>query len=207
MAPLDDTVSYYPRPTRISRLLGLGALVGAILWPISIAVLAGAGSECGDATVCLMDRDILAVLALAPIGFVLGLIGLERRAPRLLGMLDFVGDLSIGTAACLFVIALIAGSSGLVGPGILLLLIGSLIFGVVGYIRGPRPRMASALVAIGAAGIIVFTGLIAATAGASGSGTGLESASILGLVLFSIGWGWLGLDLLLARPLVILDRR
>jgi hypothetical protein len=205
--PLDETVSYYPPPSRFSRLLGLGAVVGAVLWPLALIVLASAANECGDQTECLLDRSTLLFIAIAPLGLAIGLIGLERRAPRLLGMLDFVGDLSIGTAACLFVVAFVAGSIGLVGPGLLLLLIGSVIFGIVGYWRGVRPRMASALVAIGAGGTILFLGLGAASAGGSGSGTGLEGASILGLALFTLGWAWLGIDLLLGRPLPILEPR
>jgi hypothetical protein len=143
--------------------------------------------------------------ALAPVGFTIGIAGLELRASRLPALGDLVGDLSIGTSAALFVLSFILGSIGFLGPGLLLLLLGSLIFGVVGYRNRARPQMASALVGIGAGGILVFLLGGAATGATAGEGLGIPS--LIALVLFCLGWGWLGVDLFLGRPLAIPESR
>jgi hypothetical protein len=201
MTGLDPTRSYYPAPATTIRLAGIGAILGAILWPVALLVLANSVAACVPGTTCAVDRGSLALAALGPVGFVVAVVGLELRAPRTLALADFVGDLSLGVAAALFVLSFILGSLVLLGPGILLLLIGSLIFGFAGYSSGGRPRMASALVAIGAGGTLLFLVI-----GALGGGAGTESPSIFALLLFSLGWAWLGVDLLLGRPLVILER-
>src|SRR2546425_1077377 len=202
MSGLDPTVSYYPAPTLPIRLAGIGAIAGAALWPVALLVLANAVLGCAPDATCTIDRGSIALAALGPVALVIGVVGLERRAPRTLSMADFVGDLSLGVAAALFLVSVLAGSLGFLGPGILLLLIGSVIFGVAGYQSGARPRMASALVAIGGGGTLLF--LVLGALGGGGAGT--ETPSIFALLIFSLGWAWLGVDLLLARPLVILDK-
>jgi hypothetical protein len=176
--------------------------VGAILWPFSLVLLGAAASTCTP-TNCSGDRATLGIAALAPVLLAIGLIGLELRASREPGLADLVGDLSIGTAAALHVLAFVLGTVGFVGPGLLLMLIGSTIFGVGGYLFGGRPRMASALVGIGAGGHLFFLigGAIAADS------LGGPTPALLSLLVFSLGWVWLGADLVLARPLEIPARK
>jgi hypothetical protein len=194
----DTTTGHYPRPSRNVRLAGIAGLVGAVMWPLTILVIAGATQGC-TATACDVDRGSLFVIGLAPVLFAITLIGLELRARRFLGLGDLIGDLTIGTAAALFVLAFVSGAIGFLGPGLLLLLIGSIVFGAVGYLNGSRARVGSAVIAIGA-GALVFLLLAGA---ASGFGAGLETPWLFALLLYGIGWGWLGGSLLLARPLPI----
>jgi hypothetical protein len=198
----DPTHSYYPTPSVPVRLAGIGAIAGAILWPLALLVLANTASGCVPGSSCPIDGGSIVLTALGPVGLAIGVMGLERRAPRTLGLADYVGDLTLGVTAALFLISLLLGSPALLGPGLLLLLIGSVIFGIAGYFSGSRPRMASALVAIGAGGTLLF--LVLGALG--GGGAGADTPSLFALLLFSFGWAWLGVDLLLARPLVIQER-
>jgi hypothetical protein len=172
-----------------------------VLWPVSLVVLASAAAGCVS-TDCTIDRGSLAVIAASPVLLAISVLGLELRARHEFGLGDLVGDLTIATSAGLFVLSFITGLAGFLGPGLLLLLIGSAIFGLVGFLNGARHRLASAVVGIGAGFVILFVAL----AGAGGSGGTSDATSLLPLALFSIGWGWLGVHLLLGRPLAILDR-
>jgi hypothetical protein len=189
---------FYPLPTRNQRLAGIAGILGAILWPVSIYVIADATQTCTPSA-CNVSRIDLALIALAPVLFAITVLALEWRTTRFFGLGDLIGDLTIGTAAGLFVLATIAGTVGFLGPGLLLLLIGSVVFGLVGYRNGARQRLASAVVAIGA-GSLLFLLL---TGAAAGFGSGLETPFLFGLLLYGVGWGWLGGHLLLARPLPI----
>jgi hypothetical protein len=191
--------SFYPEPSRNVRLLGLAGIVGALLWPVSLVILANLAATCTSAG-CDVDRGSLGIAALSPICFGLTVLGLELRARHTPGLGDLVGDITVGTAAALFLLAFLTGAVGLVGPGLLLLLIGSTIFGIVGYMNGARQRLASGFVAIGAGSLLLFLFLGGAVGSAGG---GLETPTILALLLFGIGWGWLGGHLLLGRPLPI----
>jgi hypothetical protein len=192
------SAGFYPLPTRNVRLAGIAGILGAVLWPVSILVIAATTQTCTPAA-CDVSRGDLAVIALAPFLFGVTVLALELRTPRFFGLGDLIGDLTIGTSAGLFVLAVLAGTVGFLGPGLLLLLIGSVVFGLVGFRNGARQRLASAVVAIGA-GTLLFLLLTGATAG---FGAGLETPFLFGLLLYGIGWGWLGGHLLLARPLPI----
>jgi hypothetical protein len=197
----DGGDGFYPLPSRNVRLAGLVGIAGALFWPVMLIELANVTQDC-IATSCEVDRGSLALIALAPISFALATLGLELRARHTPGMGDLVGDLTLGTSAVLFALSVITGAAGLIGPGLLLLLIGSLIFGIVGYLNGARQRLASAIVAIGAGSLLLFLAV-----GAESGGTAFETPAILALAMFAIGWGWLGVHLLLARPLPIPERR
>ena len=201
MRSQDSSGSFYPEPSRPVRLAGIVGIAGALLWPITLIALANALGGCSGGS-CPLDRGSLLVMALSPVCLGLAALGLELRVPRSPGFGDLVGDLTIGTSAALFAAAVVTGIAGLVGPGLLLLLIGSLIFGIAGYVNGARQRLASAFVAIGAGSV-----LIVVVAGAGAAGSGLETPGLLGLLLFSIGWGWLGGHLALGRPLPIPEPR
>ena len=191
---------FWPEPSRRLRLAGIAGILGAILWPITLIVLGSELSTCVPQS-CTVDRGSLGVAAIGPALLAIAALALELRARRLPGMADLVGDLTIGTAAVLFVLSFLSGSVGLIGPGLLLFLLGSLIFGIVGYVSGARQRIASALIAIGAGALPLFL-----LAGASVGASSLETPLVLSLLLFSLGWGWLGGHLLVARPLPILVR-
>jgi len=193
--------AFYPEPSRTARLAGIAGIVGGLMWPITFVELASLAATCTEAG-CSSDRGALAIAALSPVCLAVTVLGLELRARRIPGMGDLVGDLTVGTSAALFVLSFLIGSVGFVGPGLLLLLIGSAIFGAVGYRIGARQRMASAVVGIGAAGMLVLL-LLGPLAG---FGTALETPTILALALVALGWAWLGAHLLLARPLPILVR-
>ena len=197
-----DGPGFYPTPSTRLRLAGAAGVAGALTWPLALIVLAVAAGNCVPGA-CTIDRGSLAIAAIAPVLFAVAVAGLELRAPRPPGFGDLVGDLTIGTSAALFVISLLVGTVSLAGPGLLLLLIGSLIFGAVGYLGAGRHRMASALVALGAGSLLVFL-FGGAVSGDLGT---LGAPSLIGLLLFCAGWAWLGADLLLARPLAIPEKR
>jgi len=190
--------AFYPEPSQRVRLLGMAGILGALLWPVSLVVLANIAGSCPE-TACEADRGSIGVAALAPVLIGLTALGLELRARHTPGLGDLVGGLTIATAATLFLLSFVTGAIGFVGPGLLLLLIGSSIFGMMGYLSGARQRVASAVLAIGSGFMVVFL-----FSGALGSeGLGGETPAILALLLFSTGWGWLGAHLLAARPLPI----
>jgi len=193
--------TFYPEPSRTVRLAGIAGIAGGLLWPVTFIQLASLAATCTSAG-CASDRGALAVAAFSPVCLAVTVLGLELRARRIPGMGDLVGDLTVGTSAALFALSFLIGSVGFVGPGLLLLLIGSAIFGAVGYRSGARQRMASAVVGIGAGGLLALL-LVGPFAG---FGTALETPTILALVLVAFGWAWLGAHLLLARPLPILVR-
>jgi hypothetical protein len=193
---------YFPTPSSALRLAGLGCILGAILL-IGALYFLGDGRVTCTQTDCSADRATLGILALAAILLAVGVVGLELRASREPGLLDLVGDLSIGTAALLAALAFILGTFGLALPGLLLLLVGSTVFGIGGYFRGARPQMASALVGVGAGAFLFFLVGGPATADNLGGATPL----LVSLLSFIVGWIWLGADLLLARPLEIPTRR
>lgn len=193
--------AFYPEPSRTVRLAGIAGIAGFVLWPVTILVLADATKTC-TATACDVERGSLALIALSPILLALTALALELRVRHTPGLGDLIGDLTVGTAGVLFALSVLLGFPGLLGPGLMLMLIGSSIFGLVGYRNGTRHRLASAVLAIGAGSLLIllFGGA------ASGFGAGLETPWLLGLLMFGLGWGWLGAHLLLARPLPIPDR-
>ncbi len=137
-------------------------------------------------------------MAVSPVLLVVAVAALERRAPRTARLADLIGDLTIGTSAVLFLLSFLLGSLALVGPGVLLLLIGTGVFGVAGYFLGGRPAMASLVTGLGGFGVLFFL-VLGATTDPGDAG----SPAIFALLLFCGGWVWLGADLLLARPLVM----
>lgn len=198
MSSEDLAGRFYPEPSRTLRLAGVIGVAGALLWPITLIVLATLAGNC-TATSCSVDRGSLGLVALSPICIGLTVLALELRARHTPGLGELVGDLTLWTAAVIFLLSFVTGAIALVGPGLLLLLIGSLIFGIVGYGNGARQRLASATVAIaaGAMLLLLFAGALGTVA------SGLETPSVVALLLFSVGWGWLGGHLMLGRPLPI----
>jgi hypothetical protein len=131
----------------------------------------------------------------------LGVLGLELRPRAELGLADLIGDLTIGVAAVLFLVSALLGAPVFLGSAFLLLLLGGIIFGVEGFRHQARPRWPSILVAIGAGGILAFA-ILGGLIGPSAAGS-LDQTVLLGILLFAAGWVWLGVDLLLGRPLAI----
>jgi hypothetical protein len=185
--------------SRVARLAGVGAILGAILWPIALADLGATAIAAVDDDGFAVGVGTLVPLAGALLLFSLALATLERGATRDLGLADLVGDLTIGTATVLVVITAVLGSYGLLGPAFVLLFVGSVIFGVAGSDGKRRPRWGSVLVGIGAGGLLACL-LVAATAGA-GSLEDLAGTAVLCILLYSVGWAILGLHLARARPL------
>jgi hypothetical protein len=124
---------------------------------------------------------------------------LERQATREIALPDLVGDLTIGTATVLVAISAVLGSSGLLGPGFVLLFVGSVIFGATGFDGKRRPRWGSTLVGIGAGGLLAC--LFVAAAPGVGRPEDVAGIALLCLLLYSFGWAMLGFHLALARPL------
>ena len=197
MAASDD-VRAHPSD-RVARLAGIGAIIGAVLWPIALADLGATAIAAVEDDRASVGVGTLIPLAGALLLFSAALATLERRATRDLGLADLVGDLTIGTATVLVVITPMLGSSGLLGPAFVLLFVGSVIFGVAGSDGKRRPRWGSILIGIGAGGLLAVL-LVAATAGA-GSLEDLAGTAVLCILLYSVGWAWLGLHLARARPL------
>ena len=187
-------------PGPLTRFVGFGTLVGAILWPIALGdVAASAVSTAQDRGTSLAAGPIMP-LAIALLLFSAAIATLELQATRQVGLPDLVGDLTITTATAIFVLAAVFGSYGLLGPGFVLLFLGSVIFGVAGFDGKRRPRWGSTLVGIGGGGLLAC--LLTAAAFGIDRVDGIAQPALLSLALYAIGWGWLGLHLALARPLV-----
>jgi hypothetical protein len=126
---------------------------------------------------------------------------LELRPRPQLGLVDLIGDLTITVAAVLFLISALLRVPVFLGSAFLLLLLGGIIWGVEGFRHQARPRWPSVLVAIGSGGILAFA-ILGGLAGPGIAGS-LDQTVLLGILLFAAGWVWLGIDLLLGRPLAI----
>ena len=195
----------------LARLAGWGAIAGAILWPVALAVLADAVRLMQIEPVEPMPTVGSPGSLLAPPVFLFAaaVAALELRATTAIGLADLVGDLSIAVAGVVFLlpsllVSVVPLPDGLLGPGLLMLLVGSVIFGVAGLDGKRRPRWGSALIGSGAGGLlasIVAIGALGPDQLESVTATGL-----LSLLLYSAGWAWLGVHLALARPLTLAVR-
>lgn len=190
------------RRTGLARLVGWGGIVGSILWPLALADLA---ASAGVAPVqASAPRSEAEPLPIVPLGislllFVAVIIVLEWRAVPVLKLADLIGDLNVATAAAVLLLAGIVGEVGLLGPGLVVLFVGSVIFGVGGLDGRRRPRWGSALIGSGAGGLLAClaaVGLLGPTGLA-----GVSAVALLSVLLYSSGWAWLGAHLALARPL------
>jgi len=185
------------RPGLVARLVGVGAILGAIVLPLALGDLGATLMTDAEEGAPAM-RPVLP-LAASLLTFSAALATLERRAARELGLSDLVGDLTIGTATVLVAITPLVGSYVLLGPGFVLLFVGSVIFGVAGFDGKRRPRWGSTLVGVGAGGLLATLLVVAA---AIGRVEDIAGTALLCLLLYSVGWAMLGLHLALARPLV-----
>ena len=130
-----------------------------------------------------------------------GVAGLELRPRPPIGLLDLIGDLTIGVASLLFVIAWLFTAPVFLGSAVLLLMVGAIVFGLEGFRHGARPRWPSALVAIGSGSILALA--VAGGVGGPEAAGGFDQTIVLGILLFAAGWIWLGVDLILGRPIPI----
>jgi hypothetical protein len=130
-----------------------------------------------------------------------GLAGLELRPRPPIGLLDLIGDLTIVVASLLFVVAWLFTAPVFLGSAVLLLMVGGIVFGIEGFRHGARPRWPSALVGIGSGSILLLA--IVGGVGGSDAAGGFEQTIVIGILLFAAGWVWLGVDLLLGRPIPI----
>jgi hypothetical protein len=184
---------------RVARLAGVGAIIGAVVWPIALADLGATAISAAEDDGAALGIGTLGPLAGALLLFSAALVTLERQATRELSLADLVGDLTIATATILVVSTLVLGSSVLLGPAFVLLFVGSVILGVTGSDGKRRPRWGSVLVGIGAGGLLACL-LLAAMAG-PGRLQDLAGTAVLCVLLYSVGWAMLGLHLVRARPL------
>ena len=188
------------RPGLLARVVGVGAVVGAILWPIALGDMAVRAISVTQEGGQRLAGSPIVPLAIALLLFSAAIAALERGATREIRFRDLVGDLTIATSAVVFALAAVVGSYGLLGPGFLLLFVGSVIFGAAGFDGKRRPRWGSALVGIGAGGLLAS--LLVAAAFGTDRLDGIAQTALLSLVLYTVGWFWLGLHLALARPLI-----
>ena len=140
-------------------------------------------------------------LGISLLSFVAVIVVMELRAVPVLKLADLIGDLNVATAAAVFLLAGIVGEAGLLGPGFVVLFVGSVIFGVAGLDGRRRPRWGSALIGSGAGGLLAClfaVGLLGPTGLA-----GVTEVALLSVLLYSAGWAWLGVHLALARPLAL----
>jgi hypothetical protein len=188
-----------PGPGPLVRLAGAGAVAGAILWPIALSGMAtslvaeAGGSGSG------VRLNPIAPLAIALLLFAAAVAALEYRATTDIGFVDLVGDLSIGMAAAVITLAAALGLYDLLGPGFAVLFAGSVMFGAAGLNGARRPRWGSALVATGAGGLLACFVVVAALG--AGRLAELAQTAMLSLLVYAIGWAWLGLHLALGRRL------
>ena len=197
----EPRAGFYSPPEPRIRALGIAAIAGGILWPIGLLNFAiTVGETCGPAG-CEFSQASAVLIALSTVLMAIGMAGLELRPRPPLGLLDLIGDMTVAVSAGLFVLASALAAPVFLGSAFLLLLIGGIVFGIEGFRGAARPRMASALVAIGAGGMLAFA-VLGGIGGQGGTG-GLEQTVILAILLYSVGWVWLGVDLVLGRPVPI----
>ena len=171
-------------------------MAGAIVWPLGLADLAArAVSDARGQASSGLDPTL--PIALAMLLFALAAAALERRAQTDFGFLDLVGDLSIGVAAVVAIVAAAFSAAGLMGPAFALLVVGSVLFGVAGLNGQRRPRWGSAFIAAGAGGLLASY-LVAATVGV-GQVADVAPTVLLSLLLYAAGWAWLGVHLAIGR--------
>lgn len=195
----DDPRQRAVRRGPLARLVGGGAIVGAILWPIALSGIASSlVTEAGDGASASRTNPIVP-LAAAILLFAAAVAVLEQSATTDVRFVDLVGDLSIGTAAVVVSLAAALGSYDLLGPGLAVLFVGSVVFGAAGLNGRRRPRWGSALVASGAGGLLACFAVVAAL-GATRLGD-LAQTAMLSLLLYAVGWAWLGAHLALDRQL------
>ena len=197
----EPRAGFYPPPEPRIRALGLGALIGGVLWPFAlVAVFVSIAETCGPAG-CSFSAVSLLPIAASILLLVVGVVGLELRPRPPLGLLDLIGDLTLGVAAGLFVVAWLFAAPVFLGSAFLLLMVGGVVFGIEGFRHGARPRWPSVLVAIGAGAVLAFA--VLGGVGGQGATGGFDQTIVLAILLFSTGWAWLGIDLLLGRPIAI----
>ena len=184
---------------RLARLAGVGAIAGAIIWPMAIVNLAATAVPAAGAAEAPGVKSSIGPLAIAVLLLSGALVALEFRAKREIGLWDLIGDLSIGTAAVTLTLAAALGASDLIGPGFVLLLAGSIVIGATGLIGTRRPRWASALVGIGAGGLVACL-LLAGVLGPAAR-DGVAQTALLSVLFYAVGVGWFGVHLVTARPL------
>jgi hypothetical protein len=195
----DDPGPRPPGPGPLVRLIGAGAVAGAVLWPISLSGIASSlVAEAGGGGASAGSNPIVP-LAIALLLFAAAVGALERAATTEIRFVDLVGGLSIGMAAVVVALAAILGSLGFLGPGLAVLFVGSIIFGAAGLNGKRRPRWGSALVGSGAGGLLACF-VVAASLGASRLDD-LAQTAFVSLLLYAVGWAWLGLHLSLGRSL------
>ena len=200
----DGRPGFYPPPEPRIRVLGIAAIAGGLLWPLALLQFATTvGATCGPAG-CQFSLEASVLLALSTVLIAIGAAGLDLRPRPPIGLLDLIGDMTLGVSGGLFVIASLLAAPVFLGSAFLLLLIGGIVFGVEGFRGAARPRLPSAIVAVGAGAMIAFA-ILGGIAGPGGAG-GFDQTVILGILLFAVGWVWLGADLLLGRPVPIRAR-
>lgn len=190
---MTDPAAAAPPPRGpLTRLAGVGAVAGAILWPLALADLAArAVSDARGQASGGLDPTV--PIALAMVLFALAAAALEQRAQADFGFLDLLGDLSIGVAAAVAVVAAAFGASGLMGPAFALLVVGSVLFGVAGLNGQRRPRWGSAFIAAGAGGLLASY-IVTAAVGV-GRVADVAPTVLFSLLLHAAGWAWLGVHL------------
>jgi len=192
----DPAAAEPPPRRRLTRLAGVGAVAGAILWPLALADLAArAVSDARGQASGGLDPTV--PIALAMVLFALAAAALERRAQADFGFLDLLGDLSIGVAAAVAVVAAAFGASGLMGPAFALLVVGSVLFGVAGLNGQRRTRWGSAFIAAGAGGLLASY-IVTAAVGV-GRVADVAPTVLFSLLLHAAGWAWLGVHLAVGR--------
>ena len=195
---MTSTGPWIPGP--LERLVGIGSIAGSVLWPVGLAALADAVAVALERDTAVMATAVSAGLptAVATVLFAAAAAVFERRATTPIGLGDLIGDLSIGTGAVALLVASAAGIDWLLGPALVILLVGALVFGLRGIDGRRRPHLASALIGAGAGGLIAA--VLALGALGPGGADAVAGLALVSVGLLSLGWAWLGVHLVLARP-------
>jgi hypothetical protein len=169
------------------RIGGVAAILFGLLWAAGLAWASAV--EYDDDTIAL------AMMVVAHASLIVGLIGLSafqaRSHPRLIWssvVVPLIGSAVALAGTVALTLNRVPGAWAgvpawdLWAVGILTMAIGSILFAVATYRTRALDRRAAAFVGIGAATCIVAGGFI-----------GLVPF-VAGLVLFSLGWIWLGID-------------
>lgn len=187
-------------PSLPERVVGASAVFGAIVWPLGLLAMAdaAAGALAGGTEAVAGVASVGLPAAIATVLFAATALIFERHATTVVALPDLVGDLCVAIGAIVFLVASAIGLDGLLGPALVVLVVGSLIFGLRGIDGKRRPSVASASVGAGSGGLIGSV-LGLGVLGPGGADT-VASIALLSVGLLSLGWAWLGVHLVLARP-------
>ena len=187
------------KPSRFTRLGGLGALLGGTLWVAALGVAQ------------LLSADLTAFVVLPVLCLMLGVAALEARQAKNAGRLGGAGFLiallgcvvlAYGSVGEMTFTGTVAGRTfgplvlGGMAPGAFIFGVGAMLLALSSIAANVLPRLSPVPLLVGAVGVMVAGGWAVGHQlldGAPARIFPVQTAPLLGLwAIFGVGWLWLG---------------